>query len=109
MRAADFDAVIIPGGYAPDRAALPGYGAPRARSRAGRQIVAAICHAGSILVTADVLRGRTVTGFSSLEPDLRNAGAEYVDRGGPRRQSDHFGTPADPGPFCREVIAALQG
>jgi protease I len=57
-----------------------------------------------------VLRGRTVTGFSSLEPDLRNAGAEYVDRAVVRDGNLITSrTPADLGPFCREVIAALQG
>ncbi|HET7076051.1 MAG TPA: DJ-1/PfpI family protein, partial [Chloroflexia bacterium] len=72
------------------------------------KIVAAICHAGWILVTADVLRGRTVTGFFSLEPELRGAGAEYVDREVVRDGNLITSrTPADLGPFCRTIIAAL--
>jgi protease I len=111
VRAADFDAVLIPGGYAPDRMRRDPAMVRLVRDAVqGDKIVAAICHAGWILVTADVLRGRTVTGFSSLEPDLRNAGAEYVDRAVVRDGNLITSrTPADLGPFCREVIAALQG
>ena len=42
--------------------------------------VAAICHAPWLLAEADVLRGRTLTSWPSLHTDLRNAGAEWVDR-----------------------------
>jgi protease I len=42
--------------------------------------VAAICHAPWTLVEADVVRGRTLTSYASLRTDLRNAGAEWVDR-----------------------------
>jgi protease I len=42
--------------------------------------VAAICHAAWMVVEADVVRGRTVTSWPSLETDLRNAGADWVDR-----------------------------
>jgi protease I len=42
--------------------------------------VAAICHAPWLLVEADVVRGRTVTSWPSLHTDLRNAGADWVDR-----------------------------
>jgi protease I len=42
--------------------------------------VAAICHAPWMLVEADVARGRTVTSWPSLQTDMRNAGAEWVDR-----------------------------
>jgi protease I len=42
--------------------------------------VAAICHAGSLLVEADAVRGRTVTSWPSVRTDLENAGASWVDR-----------------------------
>src|SRR5207248_8542577 len=42
--------------------------------------VAAICHGPWLLVEADVVRGRTVTSWPSLQTDLRNAGADWVDR-----------------------------
>ena len=52
----------------------------RGRSSTRGKPVAAICHAPWLLVEADVVRGRTVTSFPSLRTDLRNAGAEWVDR-----------------------------
>jgi protease I len=109
VRADDFDAVVIPGGYAPDRMRRdPAMVRLVREAVAGGKIVAAICHAGWILVTADVLRGRTVTGFFSLEPELRGAGAEYVDREVVRDGNLITSrTPADLGPFCRAIIAAL--
>ena len=48
--------------------------------------VAAICHAPWTLVEADVVRGRTVTSWPSLQTDLRNAGADVGRRGGRRRR-----------------------
>ena len=111
VQAADFDAVVIPGGYAPDRMRRDPAMVRLVRDAvADGKIVAAICHAGWILVTADVLRGRTVTGFFSLEPELRGAGAEYVDREVVRDGNLITSrTPADLGPFCRTIIAALTG
>jgi protease I len=81
VRAQDVDAVIIPGGYAPDR--LRRYPAVlklvRDAFEAGR-IVAAICHAGWVLVSAGILKGREVTSFSAIKDDLVNAGATWVDK-----------------------------
>jgi protease I len=109
VQAADFDAVVVPGGYAPDRMRRDPAMVRLVRDAVAEgKIVAAICHAGWILVTADVLRGRTVTGFFSLEPELRGAGAEYVDREVVRDGNLITSrTPADLGPFCRTIIAAL--
>ena len=79
--AADFDAVILPGGVRnPDslrtnRAAVDLIGDFH---RAGKP-VAAICHGPWLLVEADIIRGRTVTGWKSIRTDLRNAGATVVD------------------------------
>ena len=77
----DFDGVIIPGGYAPD--ILRRFPAViqfiRAAHRQGK-IIGAICHAGWVLCSADVLRGTTVTCFSAIKDDVVNAGARYVDR-----------------------------
>ncbi|MEJ2040862.1 MAG: DJ-1/PfpI family protein, partial [Desulfosarcinaceae bacterium] len=39
-----------------------------------------ICHAPQLLITADVLRGRTITGYLSVIQDIKNAGASYVDK-----------------------------
>lgn len=81
VRLADFDAVIVPGGFAPDL--LRRYPAVlrfvKTMDHRGK-IVAAICHAGWVLVSAGILRGRTVTGFFAIKDDLVNAGATFVDR-----------------------------
>lgn len=81
LSASDFDGVVVPGGYAPDM--LRRFPAVirfvRAMDRQGK-VIAAICHAGWVLCSADVLRGRTVTCFSAIKDDLINAGATYVDR-----------------------------
>jgi protease I len=80
-RAEDFDAVVLPGGVAnPDLLRRD----PRAvqflaaMAEAGKP-VAAICHGPCTLIEGDLLTGRTVTSAPSLQTDLRNAGATWVD------------------------------
>jgi protease I len=82
VRADDFDALVLPGGVAnPDQLRTDEKAVAFARSfvDAGKP-VGAICHAPWLLVEADAVRGRTMTSFPSLQTDLRNAGAEWVDR-----------------------------
>jgi protease I len=81
ISAADFDGVVIPGGYAPDlmRRYPSMVGLVKDLFEAGK-VVGAICHAGWMLVSAGVLKGRTATCFFAIKDDLVNAGAEYVDR-----------------------------
>ena len=79
--ASDYDALVLPGGVAnPDRLRMDdtAVGFIRAFFDAGKP-VAAICHAPWTLVEADVVRGRTLTSWPSLQTDLRNAGATWVD------------------------------
>ncbi|MQA06160.1 MAG: DJ-1/PfpI/YhbO family deglycase/protease [Streptosporangiales bacterium] len=77
---ADFDAVVIPGGFAPDKvrtdAALVGLVRDAV---AADKPVAAICHAGWVLAEADVIRGKRVTSVGNIKTDLVNAGADWVD------------------------------
>jgi protease I len=77
----DFDALVIPGGYSPDRLRLDEkmVGFTLDFFLQGKT-VAAICHAGSMLIEADVADGRTVTSWPSIKRDLINAGAHWVDR-----------------------------
>ncbi|HZG08233.1 MAG TPA: type 1 glutamine amidotransferase domain-containing protein [Allosphingosinicella sp.] len=80
--AGSFDALLLPGGTKNPDALRMDQGAVALIRRfveSGKP-VAAICHAPWLLVEADVLRGRTVTGWPSIRTDLRNAGAEVVDR-----------------------------
>lgn len=106
---AEVDAVIIPGGFAPDR--LRRYPAVlklvREVFEAGR-VVAAICHAPWVLVSAGVLEGRTATSVAAIRDDVTNAGAEWIDcevvRDGNLITSR---TPADLPAFSRTIIAAM--
>jgi protease I len=81
VSADQFDALVIPGGYSPDhlRTSMKMVGLTRELFNAGKP-VAAICHAGWMLVEADIADGRTVTSWPSIKTDLINAGARWVDR-----------------------------
>src|SRR5436305_42267 len=109
VSAGDYDAVIVPGGYSPDRMRRDPAMVRFVREMDDQgKVVAAICHAGWLLVTADIVRGRTVTGFFSIHVDLRNAGAEVVDREVVRDGNLITSrSPADLGAFCRTIIQAL--
>lgn len=81
VRVEDFDAVVIPGGYAPDRMRLRHAMVDLVReSLAAGKPVAAICHGPSVLINANVLRGKTLTCWPSIAVDVKNAGGRYVDR-----------------------------
>ncbi|HEX5184409.1 MAG TPA: type 1 glutamine amidotransferase domain-containing protein [Allosphingosinicella sp.] len=78
----DFDALVLPGGVAnPDKLRMDATVVETVRdfARSGRP-VGAICHGPWLLAEADLLDGRTVTSWPSIRTDLRNAGAEVVDR-----------------------------
>jgi len=80
VAAADFDAVIIPGGYAPDimRRYPDMVKLVRDAALSGK-VVAAICHGGWMLASAKILQGKTVTAFFAIKDDLEHAGATFVD------------------------------
>jgi protease I len=77
----DFDAIVIPGGHAPDRIRMRHamVDLVRAAMRTGKP-VAAIGHGPQVLISADVLHGRTLTCWPSIAVDVKNAGGLYVDR-----------------------------
>jgi protease I len=81
VSAADFDGVVIPGGYAPDlmRRNPAMVDLVGQLFRAGK-LVAAICHAGWMLASAGVLSGKKATSFFAIKDDMVNAGADWVDR-----------------------------
>jgi protease I len=81
VSAGDYDALVLPGGVRnPDKLRMNArvVGIVRDFVASGKP-VAAICHGPWLLVEADAVRGRTVTGWPSIRTDLRNAGAEVVD------------------------------
>lgn len=109
LSAAELDAVVIPGGYAPDR--LRRYPAVLELVRealAKGKVVAAICHAAWVPISAGIMKGRRATCFFAIKDDVINAGALYQDaevvRDGNLITSRQ---PSDLGAFCREIIAAL--
>jgi protease I len=110
-RAQDFDAVVLPGGVAnsdrlrTDAAAVDFL---MAMFEAGKPL-AAICHGAWPLVEGDLVAGRTVTSWPSLQSDLRNAGAYWVDRDVVvcRQGINTMVTSRGPGdlvPFCRHLV-----
>src|SRR2546428_13164209 len=81
--AAEFDAVVIPGGYSPDlmrrKPAMVEF--VREMDKAGKP-VAAICHAGWMLISAGIVKGRRATAFFSIKADIGGAGAPCRDEAG---------------------------
>lgn len=76
----DFDAIVIPGGAAPDRIrANPNAVSLVMDAMAQGKIVAAVCHGPQVLIEADQLRGKQATGFRAIRKDIQNAGATYID------------------------------
>jgi len=76
----------------------------------GGKVVAAICHGGWMLVSADVLRGKKATGFFAIKDDLVNAGARYEDREVVRDGNLVTSRkPEDLPAFCRTIFQAISG
>src|SRR2546428_9949259 len=109
VTASQFDAVIIPGGYSPDHMRRhPGMVKLVREAHEQGKVVAAICHAGWMLASANVLRGRTATGFRSIKDDMVNAGAQWLDREVVRDDNLITSrTPADLPAFTRTIISRL--
>lgn len=110
VNTAEFAAVIIPGGYAPDKMRIDQdmLRIVREMNDSGK-VVAAICHAGWVLVSAGVIKGKKATACKMIKDDLVNAGAEYVDQevvvDGNIITSR---VPDDLPAFCREILKKLK-
>ena len=109
ISAADFDGVVIPGGYAPDyiRRIPKALSFVRELDRQGK-LVASICHGPWVLVSAGVLRNRRATCFCAIKDDVINAGARYEDA--EVVVHDNLVTsrkPEDLPAFCRAAIEVL--
>jgi protease I len=105
----DFDALVIPGGHAPDKMRMRHAMVDLARDmmEAGKP-VAAICHGPQLLISANVLRGRTLTCWPSIAVDVKNAGGLYVDK--PVVEDGNLITsrkPEDVPVFSEAIIRAL--
>ncbi len=110
VKAEDFDAIIVPGGYAPDKMRLhqPMIDLVREAYHLGK-VIAAICHGPQLLISADIVRGRRLTSWPSIAVDLKNAGADWVDA--PLVQDGNLITsrkPADLPRFNQAIIKVLR-
>ena len=109
VSAEDFDAIIVPGGYASERMRLHQSMVDLIRKAHDLgKVVAAICHGPQLLISADIVRGRRVTSWPSVAVDLKNAGADWTDE--PLVQDCNLITsrkPADLPRFNKAIIEAL--
>lgn len=81
VRAANFDGLVIPGGWAPDKLRMSESVLDLVREmNRQKKPIACICHGGWVLASAGILRGRKVTSFRAIRDDLVNAGAKWVDQ-----------------------------
>ncbi len=110
VKAADFDGVVIPGGFAPDFMRRSQGMVDFVRDiHDNGGVVAAICHGGWMLASAEICQGHTLTSFFAIKADMVHAGATWVDEqcvvDGKLITSR---TPADLPAFMRAVVAALK-
>jgi protease I len=108
-KVADFDAIIIPGGHAPEKMRMRHAMVDLVRDAmdAGKP-VAAICHGPQLLISANALRGRTLTCWPAIAIDVKNAGGLYVDK--PVVEDGNLITsrkPDDVPAFCEAIIRSL--
>ncbi len=110
VRLGDYDAVVIPGGKAPDRMRLS-EGLIDIVKEADQMglVIAAVCHGPQMLISADIIRGRHVTGWPSIWVDLKNAGAKVVEGQSSVTDGNIVTSrqPADLPDFCAATIVLL--
>ena len=109
LQANDLFALILPGGWAPDK--LRRYpavtGLVRTMNEQGK-IIGIICHAGLIAISAGIVKGRRATGSLGIKDDIVNAGGTWVDEAAFRDGNQIWGrVVADIPDFCRELVSAL--
>ena len=110
VSANQFDAVIVPGGWAPDK--IRRYDSVNALVREVYEqgkIVASICHGGLVLISAGIVKGHKSTGSEGIKDDLINAGATWTyDEAAFRSGNIVWGRVVPDIPdFCRELVKAL--
>jgi protease I len=110
MGADDFDALVVPGGFAPDKLRRDEHVLDLVRrfDQDGKP-VAFICHAGWVPISAGILEGRQATSVGAIRDDMVNAGVDWVDE---ETVVDanliSARTPADLGPWMRALLDALR-
>jgi len=107
---ATFDAVIVPGGWAPDKIRRIDSVKKIVKTmyNAGK-IVGMICHAGLVGISAGIVKGHEATGSQGIKDDILNAGATWRDEPAFRSGNIVWGRVVPDIPyFCRELIKALE-
>ena len=109
LRADDLFALVLPGGWAPDKLRRYSVVTDLVREMDKQnKIIGIICHGGLVAISAGILRGRKSTGSLGIKDDLLNAGASWVDEPAFREGHLVWGrVVADIPAFCRELVAAL--
>ena len=106
----DLDAVVVPGGWAPDK--LRRYDAVTGLVRTAHdegKVVGLICHAGLVGISAEIVKGSRATGSLGIKDDLVNAGAVWVDEPAFRDGNIVWGRVVEDIPaFCRELVTAIE-
>jgi protease I len=110
VAASDFDALVIPGGYAPDKLRRSAAVLDLVRAFDGAaKPVAFICHAGWVPISARILQGRRATSVGAIRDDMVNAGADWVDQATVVDGNlISARTPDDLGPWMKALLAALE-
>jgi protease I len=106
---AKVDALLVPGGYAPDKLRrYPEMVALVRKAFDQGSVIGMICHAGWVPISADIVKGKKVTSVSAIKDDMVNAGGEWLDQAvvvdGNLISSR---TPADLPAYCKAIIAAM--
>lgn len=107
----ELTALVIPGGWAPDKMRRNPHMLQLVREmHAQGKIIATICHGGWVPISAGIMRGRKATGTTAIKDDITNAGGIWVDTPAFRDGNMVWGRVVTDIPdFCRELVAALVG
>ncbi|MFC0187282.1 type 1 glutamine amidotransferase domain-containing protein [Fictibacillus aquaticus] len=111
VKAEDYDAILVPGGWAPDKLRrFPEVLEMVRHMEEKRKPIGQICHAGWVLISAKVLEGKKVTSTPGIRDDMENAGCEWLDE--PVVVDGHLISsrrPPDLPDYMREFVEVLAG
>jgi protease I len=109
VRADQLDALLVPGGWAPDKLRRSADVLRLVRDmHAQNKIIGLICHAGWLAASAGICKGRRATGSAGIKDDMQNAGATWVDEPAFRDGNLVWGRVVEDIPdYCRELLNAL--
>jgi protease I len=110
MSASDYDALVVPGGFAPDKLRRDDHVLDLLRTfDDDRKPIAFICHAGWVPISAGILKGRRATSVGAIRDDMVNAGVDWVDEATVVDGNlISARTPADLGPWMRALLEAIE-